>query len=316
MAQAAQPNWVQVTDHAAWAPRDSCGELVLGDRMWLCGGWFDSYSLGPRDVWSSTDGRQWDLVTAEAGWTHGDLPTSLVFDDRLWMMGGWAAGRLPEGGPTSSVWASRDGAQWDCVTPAAGWSPRLAAAGAVFQEALWLTGGSEQYFFGSDDDQRSDVWRSADGEHWTQVTAAAPWSARAYHRAAAFRDRLWVFGGGQYLPAYRGLNDVWCSDDGEHWTQVTAHAPWPARIWFESVVWRDCLWLLGGWSNDPSRNWNDVWYTADGETWQQLVTPDIWSERHEQSVWVFQDRLWVAGGMAWPLVNDVWVLDLPADWQP
>ena len=51
----APPNWVRVTDHAAWKPRDSCGEAVFRDRMWIMGGWFDSYSEPPRDVWSSPE---------------------------------------------------------------------------------------------------------------------------------------------------------------------------------------------------------------------------------------------------------------------
>ncbi|HJN15219.1 MAG TPA: neutral/alkaline non-lysosomal ceramidase N-terminal domain-containing protein, partial [Armatimonadota bacterium] len=49
------PNWVQVAEHAEWAPRDSCGEVVLGGKMWLLGGWFNSNSIGPRDVWSSAN---------------------------------------------------------------------------------------------------------------------------------------------------------------------------------------------------------------------------------------------------------------------
>ena len=92
------------------------------------------------------------------------------------------------------------------------------------------------------------------------------------------------------------------------WTQVTAHAPWHERIWFSAVVYRNCMWVLGGWSKEPNRNYGDVWYTADGVTWRELKTETIWSERH--------DKLWLVAGNAWPLVNDVWVLSLPKDWRP
>jgi hypothetical protein len=50
-------DWVQVTDRAAWQPRDSAGEAVFKDRLWILGGWFDSFSAPPRDVWSSADGK-------------------------------------------------------------------------------------------------------------------------------------------------------------------------------------------------------------------------------------------------------------------
>lgn len=314
LAQGAAPDWVRIAEHAAWAPRDSCGEVVHAGRMWLMGGWLNSNSIGPRDVWSSADGLSWDMVTETAGWKHGDLPTSLTFRDRMWFMGGWYAGRLPEASASSEVWSSADGARWECVTPAAGWSPRLGAGGAVFRDRMWVLGGVERYFDGEPRHLKNDVWSSADGRTWEQVTAKAPWSPRAFHAVMAFRDRLWVFGGGNYLPGYLGYNDVWSSPDGKTWEQVTPAAAWAPRIWFSAVEYRQHLWVLGGWSNNPSRNWNDVWYSADGKTWTELQTPTIWSPRHEQSFYVHQGRLWLVGGNEWPLVNDVWSLELPEEW--
>jgi hypothetical protein len=230
------------------------------------------------------------------------------------MMGGWHNGRLPGASAGDQVWASRNGVDWELVTGEPGWSPRLGAAGAVFQGRMWLLGGVERYYDGTPAHLRSDVWSSEDGKNWKQETARAPWAPRAYHAAVAFRDRLWVFGGGNYLPEYQALNDVWSSADGVHWTCITAAAPWAPRIWFSAAVYRGRIWLLGGWSNQPYRNWNDVWHTADGERWEPLVTNSIWPPRHEHSAYVFRDRLWVAGGMVPPLVNDVWYLELPPDW--
>ena len=47
------------------------------DRLWILGGWFDSFSAPPRDVWSSADGKTWRQVTREAPWKHSDLPMTL-----------------------------------------------------------------------------------------------------------------------------------------------------------------------------------------------------------------------------------------------
>ncbi|HUS80629.1 MAG TPA: hypothetical protein VM283_05125 [Armatimonadota bacterium] len=139
MTTSAPVDWELSTEHAGWAPRDSCGEVSFADRMWLLGGWFDSHSIGPRDVWASDDGAEWVEVTTQAGWRHGDLPTSLAFKDRMWMMGGWYAGRVAEGGPGNEVWSSADGVNWDCATERAAWSPRLGAAGGV-TEAMAVRG--------------------------------------------------------------------------------------------------------------------------------------------------------------------------------
>ena len=126
--------------------------------------------------------------------------------------------------------------------------------------------------------------------------------------------KIWVLGGGNYVPKYHALNDVWCSSDGVKWEQVSREAPWSPRIWFSSVVYRDRLWVLGGWSNNPSKNWGDVWYSRDGKEWTQLRSKAVWKERHEHSAYVFKDKIWVAGGHAKPLSSEVWSLEIPDAW--
>ena len=153
-----------------------------------------------------------------------------------------------------------------------------------------------------------------DGAHWEQVTANAGWPARAYHQAAVLDGKIYVFGGGNYVPEYTAFNDVWMSEDGKQWTRVTESAPWHPRLWFSSAVYRGRMWVLGGWSNNPSKNWDDVWYSKDGAIWTPLKTGVTWRERHEHSVFVHDDKLWVAAGMIPPLNNEVWSLYLPPDW--
>src|ERR1700730_12200612 len=77
--QQTAPNWDRVTDAAGWQPRDPQGEVVYKDRLWIFGGWFNSYEAPPRDVWSSPDGNTWNLVTKAAPWLPSDLPMSITF---------------------------------------------------------------------------------------------------------------------------------------------------------------------------------------------------------------------------------------------
>ncbi|HOZ45772.1 MAG TPA: galactose oxidase [Candidatus Hydrogenedentes bacterium] len=314
LAQKPVPDWVRVAETAGWTPRDSAGELVYHDQMWLFGGWFQSFEAPPRDVWRSPDGKTWTRVTEAAPWIHSDLPMTLVFDDRMWIMGGWYNGRLPGCSASNQVWWSTDGAAWQQATPAAGWSPRLASAIVEFKGKMWILGGTENYYFGDLSSLKNDVWCSADGANWELVTADAGWAPRAYHQAAVLGDTMYVFGGGNYVPEYFAFNDVWASEDGAHWRRVTEAAPWSPRLWFSAAVYRDRMWVIGGWSNNPSQNWGDVWYSRDGAAWRRLESKVIWKERHEHSVFVFQDKLWVAAGHAQPLSSEVWSLDLPADW--
>ena len=304
-------DWVKVTEHAGWKPRDSAGEVSFDGRMWLFGGWFNSHGPFPNDVWSSPDGVNWTLVTPDAAWVHADLPTSFVFDDKMWFMGGWYKGRNGDASASNRVWCSTDGAEWPCVTEDAGWSPRLGAGGVVLDGKMWILGGVEKYFFGDESSLLNDVWNSSDGVRWKLVTRRTPWAPRAYHGAVAFDGRLWVFAGGNYLPKYEAHNDVWSSPDGVNWANVTQKAPWAARIWSSAVVYKDRMWILGGWSNNPSKNWNDVWYSANGKEWKQLLTKSVWSPRHEQSAYVFDGKIRIAGGNSWPCTNDVWQIEVP-----
>ncbi|WP_276347600.1 hypothetical protein [Daejeonella sp. JGW-45] len=313
-AQPASVDWKLETPNAAWQARDSQGELVYRNKLWIFGGWFNSKEAPPRDVWSSRNGRSWDLVNSEAPWIHSDLPMSIVFKNRMWMMGGWYNGRLPGHSASNKVWSSKNGRQWHLATDNAAWTPRIASAIVEFKGRLWLMGGIEDYYFGTDKSLKNDVWYSANGKDWSLATANAGWSPRAYHQAAVLNGKIYVFGGGNYVPQYSAFNDVWSSEDGINWVRVSESAPWHARLWFSSVVYRNRIWVIGGWSNNPYKNYQDVWSTKDGKTWEQLQSDISWKERHEPSAFVFKDKIWVAGGMTPPLTNDVWSLKLPKDW--
>lgn len=307
-------NWVKVTGQAGWQPRDSQGEVVFKDKMWIFGGWFGSFLPAPRDVWISSDGKQWELVTDNAGWRSSDIPMTLVFKNRMWFMGGWYNGRLPGHTATNEVWWSTDGKKWEQAKDA-GWSPRMGAGAVAFKDKMWILGGTEDYLFAKDEKRlKNDVWCSSDGQEWELVTNSAAWSARALHQAVVFRDKIWILGGGNYSPTLQAHNDVWCSEDGINWIQVLEHAPWKPRIWFSVVVYRDRIWVLGGHSGENQRV-ADVWYSKDGKTWSELKSNVTWSARHEHSAFVFQDKIWVAGGYDLKALNsEVWSLEIPKEW--
>ncbi len=307
-------NWVKVTDHAGWQPRDSQGELVYKNHAWIFGGWFSSWESAPRDVWNTTDGKHWNLIQEEAAWKHSDLAMTVVFRDKMWLMGGWYNGRMEDHSSSNEVWCSTDGEQWIQVTDSAGWTPRLAAGIVVFKNKMWILGGIEDYYFGDDKSLKNDVWSSPDGKEWTLVTDNAGWLPRAYHQAVVFDDKIWILGGGNYVPNHTAYNDVWCSDDGIHWKEVTTSAPWDPRLWFSSVVYRDRIFILGGWSKSHD-NFGDVWYSGDGLNWTELKSEVIWKGRHEHSTFVFRDKIWVTGGFPRPLLsNEVWTLEIPPGW--
>ena len=287
------PTWTRVAEAAPWSPRDSAGEAVFRDRMWIFGGYTPELV---NDVWSSADGVRWTAGRPVPDPGGINIPVALAFDGRMWVS--TSSGQL---------FASRDGQAWSLVTDQAPWQGRYAPGAIVFHDRMWVLGGA------MGGGACNDVWSSVDGVHWTQESAHAPWSPRQlFGMLAVHAGKLWLLGGGitVYHP-FRAYTDVWNTTDGRHWTQVTAAAPWPARIWSSSLVYRDRLWVCGGFRAEPDWiNFNDAWYSADGCRWHQLATDTIWSPRHEISAYVFDDKLWVIGGNAWPLMNDAWHLDI------
>lgn len=304
------PSWELVTPQAQWQARDSTGETVFNDHLWILGGWFTPQLPNPRDVWKSRDGKEWTRVCEVAPWEQSDLPAAMGFKGKLFMMGGR---KLPGTVPSNKVYSSPDGANWSLVTENAGWSARLAMGYGVFKDRMWILGGTEDFYEHNQQTMHNDVWSSADGKDWKLETANAGWSKRGHGQALVHDNKLWMIGGGSWKPEHKPTNDVWFSEDGVNWQQATANAGWDPRIWFGAAAYRGHLWIFGGWSM-PHGNFNDVWYSKNGKDWREYKCDKVWSTRHEIASWVFNDRIYAGGGHAEPLTSEVWSLHLPKDW--
>lgn len=304
------PDWVRINEQADWQPRDSAGEFVFDEHIWILGGWVAADLPNPRDVWKSPDGVNWTCTVEEAPWEYSDLSAVMVYDERMWLMGGR---KLPGAANTNEVWSSRDGAAWVLETEDPGWCERVSPSFEVFNDRIWLMGGSENFYRDDDETLKNDVWSTVDGVQWRLETESAAWPKRTHAQAIVFDGKLWLMGGGRWHPETVPLNDVWSSDDGVNWECVTESAPWDPRMWFSLVVYRDHLWLLGGWNREHG-NYGDVWYTKDGKNWTEVEFDVIWDARHEHSTVVFEDRIWVMGGYGAVLTSDIWTLEIPEDW--
>ena len=146
------------------------------------------------------------------------------------------------------MWRSDDG----CSGPRSQrrpWSPRDEPRVVVFNGALMLVGGQGG----------GDVWRSTDGESWTELSPRAEWGDRHDFGASVFGGELWVYGGRRSTPS-DAMNDVWHSADGISWAPQTDSAPWSDRSGAHSIVFADRLWLFSGKHTGARDNWGgDIW---------------------------------------------------------
>jgi hypothetical protein len=249
-------NWSFICD-APWERRHMAGWLVYNNRLWVIGG--DNLTGHyQNDVWSSADGLNWVEETTSVPWAGRATQYTVVFNDLMWLMGGQQINSASDGGADTTpgtayndVYSSADGKSWNLVTQNAGWSPRgLIIGNVVFAGKMWVIGGG-QYDLRT---YLNDVWNSADGINWAQVTASAPWAGRQFHNIAVFDNKIWVVAGGT-AQAEGGSIDVWYSTDGHGWTRL-AGTPWVPRHAASVFVFQNALWIGNG---SDSAVYNDVW---------------------------------------------------------
>jgi len=95
------------------------------------------------------------------------------------------------------------------------------------------------------------------------------------------------------------------------WVKVNEHAAFAPRDGAGALVFRDKMWLIGGWNPDDKINFplicnNEVWSSRDGSEWtlekpNTFISRDFdanrdWEGRHTAGYVVFKDRMWIVGG--------------------
>ena len=312
LAQTECESWITVVDSSEWVARAGLQAVSINDTFYILGGRTpkpptfppiqgDSYIWN--DVWKSTDlGASWTQVhdndTSMSHWPARAYFQALTKNDSIFLMGGQNYNVILN--PVDStlvsvsdffddVWASADGENWSQLTDSAGWSGRAGLSAAVYNNEIYVMGGS------TNDDAAviggppiriyyNDVWKSADGKNWEQVTDSANWSPRAGGIAIVKDDYLYMIGGEVGFICFPGFpcppyfNDVWRTQNGKDWEPVTFAAPWSARPGHQVVVADDQFVLFGGFGLIPDSifvpaNPIDTWVSDDGVQWEKLAAP-------------------------------------------
>jgi hypothetical protein len=311
-------SWTTTAPDAPWQARAGLRVVDLDGRLILLGGRTPNQSTIPgdstiwADVWASDDGgATWfDLLDgATAPWPARAYFQALVKDGMIYVIGGQDYGL--EENPFCAL--LDQGLE---PPPGLGIDPD-----APCPEFL----PTSRFF--------NDVWRSADGITWEEVTASAPWDPRAGLSSAVLGEHLYVLAGSQNDdssiigaggPARLYYQDVWRSTDGADWELMTDAAPWEPRAGAVTVVRDDKIFLFGGedgFTCEPLPDceapyFNDVWVTADGATWELVTEAAGWSPRPGHVCELVGNQFLCFGGFGL-LVNptDMWVSDDGAEWS-
>jgi hypothetical protein len=192
---------------------------------------------------------------------------------------------------------------WTEVTSHAHWAPGYSFSTTVFNDSIWVFGHAK------------GDWISGDGRTWTNARPDVDHS-RGYDVFVAFNDRVYAVGGTSDRSKL-GQKEVWKSRDGRHWTLLTDHPEWSARVWHSTVVFNGKLWVIGGYDGDYR---NDVWSSADGIHWEEVTSRAPWRGRCMHATVVFDGKIWILGGRRdmdswWETdFNDVWYSSDGREW--
>lgn len=302
-------SWTQ-SSVPEWAATQGEGAVVFKGRMWMIGG--VTASAG---IWSSQDGKKWAVNAGGQPWGFRNNPGTVVFNGQIFVCGGF---NITLGTCFNDVWSTSDGATWKNISlDRAGadiWGTRTNHMTMATNSGIYVMGGQDT----TTSTYYADVWFSADGIAWSQLTAAAPWGARENASCFWFQNNLWVVGG--FNSGGTALNDAWYSPDGITWTQASAAAFASGRAGCYSCVYRNFMWVIGGIDAGGSRV-PDVYFSADGFTWLLATQTPGWGGRAYGRALVFQtpgdvspygyETMWLLGGESFSAtLREVWRANL------
>ena len=230
---------------------------------------------GPAIYWMkhgthTTHGVMAPDARTEPGYAYPNLVT---FNGKLWLWNRF--------GSSYQVWSSVDGLNWRLENGAA---PGIEGSRLlVFNNALWVVGTRDRSWI-------AEVWRSADGQTWSEVPQSLPRAGRTHAGATVHNGRIWLAGGNDGTGT---LNDVWSSEDGSTWTQATAAAAFSPRMHLELTSFAGRLWVIGGWGPGTAA---DIWSSADGATWTQETASPAFGSRFEHKIVTSAETMWLIGG--------------------
>lgn len=103
-------------------------------------------------------------------------------------------------------------------------------------------------------------------------------------------------------------------------TLLTASAKFSPRAGHTTTVFKDTLWVIGGWINGKY-NTNDVWNSTNGIDWKPVALQAIFPPRFGHTTTVFDNKLWAIGGRDNSKrfgdceYNDVWYSEDGRQWH-
>ncbi|MFZ4101665.1 MAG: hypothetical protein ACOYKR_06895, partial [Sphingobacterium thalpophilum] len=80
------------------------------------------------------------------------------------------------------------------------------------------------------------------------------------------------------------------------WIQETPNAAWQARDSQAELVYKNKLWIFGGWFNSHEAPPRDVWSSSDGKIWKNHTNSAPWIHSDLSMSITFKNKMFMMGG--------------------
>jgi len=138
-------------------------------------------------------------------------------------------------------------------------------------------------------------WLSKDGKNWTKTVLPESGLNSAYQKFVQFNGAIYALGAmqGNYLN-FTIDTKILRTRNGKTWETVAEKSNVPNRVFYGLTVFKDKIWLVGGF--DGKKYYNDIWNSNDGVNWTRVAEKANFSARNVTKIAVFKDKIWIIGG--------------------
>jgi len=301
--------------------------------------------------------QEWELINPDAEWISRAGLQAVNINEEFYIMGGRTP-KPPSFPPIqgdseiwNDVWKSTDkGLQWERILESNSsetqWPARAYFQAVTKNDSIFILGGQNYKVvinpadssLISQSDFFNDVWVSANGIDWEELTENAGWSGRAGLSSVVYNNEIYVMGGSVNddaaiiggPPQRIYYNDVWKSTNGSNWELLTEAADWAPRAGGIAVVKDNYIYMIGGeegflcFPGGPCPPYfNDVWRTQDGINWDVVNSDAPWASRPGHQCVVADNKFVLFGGFGLNPINpfapanpiDTWISNDGIEWE-
>ena len=80
------------------------------------------------------------------------------------------------------------------------------------------------------------------------------------------------------------------------WRKEVAKATWMERDAASAIVFKDRVWIFGGWLHPYLPSPRDAWSSDDGKFWRLEIERTPWRHTYFSMATSFQNPMWMMGG--------------------